>query len=465
MQMNNNMQMKNYWEHLFPIFILLTFFISGCADPTFIGGDVLEDDRIDVGYTDTISIRSRTIRGDSVLTYSSRPVWLNAHLFGDFKDPVLGSTYTEIYGRPTLEVNSVSYFSPDFEGAQLDSIILVLPYSSRGFYGNTEEEFTIEVYETVDTLSRDSSFYSNKSLDLGSFIGNKSFIPRLDSITFIDYRNTTPDTVSLAQLRVPLTGEFGNRLINADTNSYTSNRAFQQFLKGLAIRPATTTNGMISFDLVPSNGNYDAGIYVYFRRDTVPTQYRFPLSFGSAIASYMENDYAGSVAEPFIDSDMFSDSIGFVQGTEGLLLELEFPNLEGLKDVIVNKAELVVPVVNYAGDDRSIYFPAEQLFAYFYNTETNSFSPLDDVLLPAPSVLNAVFGGVLETGSNGDPDVYRMNISVYFQEMLKDDRETDVKDVIYLTVAPRSERVSRSILYGGSHPQHPIKLNLSYTTQ
>lgn len=460
------MQINNYRRGFPLLVIMVILFLGSCADPTFVGGDILEEDRINSTFTDTVTIQSRTIKGDSVLTYSPNPVWLTAYLFGDYRDPIFGKTYAEIYAQPTLEVSSVSFLRPNFDGVRLDSVVLVLPYSTNGFYGNTEEEFSLEVYELLDSMSRDSAYYSSEVLNYESIIGNKNFIPRLDSVTFVDYRTNPPDTVSLSQLRVQLDESFGRRLIFADTSTYLTNTNFKRFFRGLALRPAKETNGIIGFDMVPSRDAHDAGIYVYFTRDTVPSQYRFPVSFSSPVAGHYENDYTGTVVKPVINSDDFSDSLAFVQGTEGLLVELDFPNLEALEQVIVNKAELIVPIAGLENDDPDLFPEARQLFAFYFNPEAaGNYVPIDDVLLPANSLIDRVFGGLVEAGSNGEPDFYRLNITAWFQEMLKDDQETDIRDVIYLTVSPRSERASRSILYGAEHPQFPIKLNLTYTNQ
>lgn len=458
--------MKNFWGQLFPLVIILAFFVGSCADPTFVGEDLLEDDRIVSTFTDTVTIQSRTVRGDSVLTFAPGPIWLSSYLFGDYQDPVFGSTFTEIYARPTLELSQFSYLRPDFSTASLDSVVLVLPYNEAGFYGNTDQPFSIEVFELLDSMTRDSAYYSVNRLETGMLIGSKTFTPSLDSVTFIDYRTTSPDTVSLAQLRVQLESTFGQRLIQADTSDYGTNGDFQRFFRGLAVRPTTPTDGMIGFDLVPTNGAYDAGIYVYFKRDTVPTQYRFPISYNSPVAAFIKNDYSGTVIEPAIGSNDFSDSLAFIQGTEGLLMELEFPNLADLQDVIVNKAELLIPIASsLEGDDPGVFPPAERLYAFYYNQDAGNYIPISDVILPNANVADRVFGGLIEEGANGAPDMYRMNISAWFQQMVKDNRESDVPDVLYITPAPRSERVSRAVLYGAQHPQYPVKLNLTYTTQ
>lgn len=457
--------MKNFWGQLFPLVIILAFFVGSCADPTFVGEDLLEDDRIVSTFTDTVTIQSRTVRGDSVLTFAPGPIWLSSYLFGDYQDPIFGSTFTEIYAQPTLELSQFSYLRPNFSTASLDSVVLVLPYNEAGFYGNTDQLFSIEVFELLDSMTRDSAYYSVNRLQTGMLIGSKTFTPSLDSVTFIDYRTTSPDTVSLSQLRVQLESTFGQRLIQADTSDYSTNGDFLRFFRGLAVRPATPTDGMIGFDLVPTNSAYDAGIYVYFKRDTVPTQYRFPISYNSPVASFIENDYSGTVIEPAIGSDDFSDSLAFIQGTEGLLMELNFPNLADLQDVIVNKAELLIPIANLEGDDPGIFLPAERLYAFYYNQDAGNYIPISDVILPNSNVLDLVFGGLIEQGANGAPDMYRMNISAWFQRMVEDNRESDIPDVLYITAAPRSERVSRAVLYGAQHPQYPVKLNLTYTTQ
>ncbi len=183
------------------------------------------------------------------------------------------------------------------------------------------------------------------------------------------------------------------------------------------------------------DGAYDAGIYVYFNRDTIPTQYRFPLSYSSPVASYLENDHSGSVIEPTISSSEFSDSIGFVQGTEGLLLELTFLNLDGLEDVIVNKAEFLVPIASLDSDNSELFPPTVSVFTLFITTR-GCYPEITYRLMmcccQTSGAIDIVFGGLVEAGSNGTPDVHRTNISAWFQQMLKNDnRESDISDVIF----------------------------------
>lgn len=449
---------------LLPAILMLIVIMSSCADPTFVGSELLDDDRVEAVFTDTVTIRSRTVRGDSVVTYAGIAS-LEAYLFGDFQDPHFGRTFAEIYAQPTFEISSFSFLTPNFEDATIDSVVLVLPYTANGFYGDTEVPYSLEVYELEDSLSLDSVYYSSKQINYSNLLGSKTFTPSLDSVTYIDYTTSSPDTVSLAQLRVPLDREFALQLANADTSVFASNAAFLEYFKGVAIVPSAPTPGMISFDLVPTGGSYDGGLYVYLKRDSVPSQYRFPLSFYSPLVSHLENDYAGSTIEPLINQDGISDSLAVIQGTEGLLMELEFPHLEGLRDVILNKAELLVPIASLENDDPALYPPAEQIFAYYYNETDNAYRLVDDVLLPAAGTIGIVFGGTIIEGSGAQPDYYSLNLTVFMQKMLQNEVGTDVRDVIYLAVAPRAERASRSVLYGASHPEHPIKLNLTYTTQ
>lgn len=467
--MNNNMQMNQPAGHGL-LLLLVALLLSYCTDPTSVGSDLLEEDRVNSAFTDTVTILSRTLEGDSVATYSlSAPRWLSGYLLGDFSDPLFGRTVAEIYTQPTLNVALGSFTRPDFPAnAMLDSIVLVLPYNANTFYGNTDELFQVEINELTDSLSVDSTYFSNRRFAFGQSLGSKTFTPSLDSFPVLDYRSgSSPDTFQVAQLRIQLDAAFGQRLLSLDSATYSLNSNFINHFKGLAIRAVTPTAGMIGFTLAPDSGGgfFDAGIYVYYRADTLNQQYRFPISVSSPVVSYLENDHSNTPVAPFIGSSMFSDSLAFLQGTEGLLVELEFPNLEGLENVVVNKAELVVPVASLSGDDPDLYPPARQLLVFRRDMQSGNFVPIDDYLLPDPSRRTTVFGGLLETGTNGQPDVYRLNISLHFQEMLKDNRTTDISDVIYLSITPRGSRASRSVLYGGTHPTNPIKLNLIYTVQ
>lgn len=89
--------MKLYIAALFSI-SLVVLFMPSCIDPTEIGSELLDQDLIDVGFTDTITIVSTTIKGDSVRTHQYL-TYLDGYLLGDYKDPFFGRSTASFYGQ------------------------------------------------------------------------------------------------------------------------------------------------------------------------------------------------------------------------------------------------------------------------------------------------------------------------------------------------------------------------------
>ena len=96
--------MKN---SILALIVLLAGFclFNACNDPTSIGSDLLEGDQLDLDYTDTLTIISKTVRdADSVITFStssSTPASfrLSAYLAGNFDDPIFGRSESSIYSE------------------------------------------------------------------------------------------------------------------------------------------------------------------------------------------------------------------------------------------------------------------------------------------------------------------------------------------------------------------------------
>ena len=76
--------------------LLFAIGLSNCTDPLQVGSNLLEEDRASVGFTDTLSLKARTIPGDSVIAYAPNGL-LTTFLFGRTEDEFFGTTETAIY--------------------------------------------------------------------------------------------------------------------------------------------------------------------------------------------------------------------------------------------------------------------------------------------------------------------------------------------------------------------------------
>ncbi|MEZ4985006.1 MAG: DUF4270 family protein [Saprospiraceae bacterium] len=154
----------------------LSLWITNCADPLEVGAELLAEDQANVGFTDTFTLQAHTIKGDSVRAYypsSTGGAVLN-FLFGRMVDPLFGTTSTGFYMEPLLwrDVvgSNIEFFTR--QGLILDSIILVLPLDSTGYYGRIDGSFGIDVFELTEPILVDANengaleFYSNLDFDV-----------------------------------------------------------------------------------------------------------------------------------------------------------------------------------------------------------------------------------------------------------------------------------------------------------
>lgn len=454
--------MKNTLFCLFALAFYVWTGTTACTDPTAIGSELLEEDQVGTGFTDTISLFGRTVQGDTVRTFEPN-AWAEALFFGEMVDPIFGKTRATIFASPSLNLNftSLSTIHPDFsDDAVIDSVILVLPYVEDKHYGDVKSvPFSLDVYELLNGIDPTEIYYSGDSIQSSLVsLGSKTFTPTTDSVDLIVYPDGAADTLNFEHLSVRLDPSLGDRFLQADSLTYSSDSLFKDFFKGIRIGASAETKGLLAFTLSPDE-DLRGGIYVYYREsDTLKKHYQFPFIYTSPSFAHYENIFKGAFIEPFVRLDAQEDSVLFVQGTQGLFARVNFPNLAGLSGKVVNKAELVAHVGSLPGDDIALYDPAEQLYMSVYNADKIRYDPVADIALSGLSA-PIVFGGGLAENGAGKPKVYKFNLSTHFQDMI----DGNADPVVYIFVASRRVVANRTVLYGPSHPVYPMKLNLSFS--
>lgn len=443
--------MKNFRSFLLAAVSLILLTQIACNDPTVIGSDLFTGDQLDVEFTDTASLKAYALEGDSVLTYSPIIVGSDTRsfLFGDFVDPILGETKSSIYFQ--VSINSVV---PSFEGAELDSVFLLLPYQESGVYGDPNAIFEMEVYQLDEQLHSDSVYYSTQSFKVRNApSGFHPFVPHYqDSLTIFEPSQDTSVEYP-PHLRVPLNANFGTFLLNTDPTNYSTDSSFYALLPGFELRPVNQTPGMLSFDL----RGFPAGLKLYYHQDTSKYEYTFPIFSTNVVTTHFEHDYTGSAVEPFLNNPSDEvDSLLFLQGASGTDVVVEFPFVENLKDLIVNKAELVLYPQRLPGDNELYYDNADQMIASEIIGDS-IFILINDVEFALNRVGNSfgeIFGGKVESDGT-----YRLNISGHLQDMISGEKSNRMLIAIY----QNSQKASRSVITGPNHSVYPMKLRLTYT--
>jgi hypothetical protein len=436
------------------VLVLSLITLFSCNDPTVIGSDLLAGDQLDIEFTDTLTIRAWTVQQDSVKTYDKSPLSSEYSFFpcGDLRDPVFGKSIARINTQLSLNTSS-----PDFDEAVIDSVILLLPYQKDKLYGKLDEIFDLEVWELDETLYDSLNYYSNHEAKLKpAMIGFAQFRPKTDSITVIVPAKDTLITEKLPpHLRIRMEDAFVQAFLYSDSANFTSNKLFRAFFKGLQVRPPANgsgNQGMLNFNFRHSL----AGLQVYYHEDTKFSQYKFPVFSSSLITAEFVHEYEGAFVKDYLgENGSRNDSLLFLQGMSGLNFDLEIPYADKLEKLIINRAEVLLPVVDLAGDNPD-FDPVEQIVVSEIVNDT-TFRTIDDLTFSinrAGDNFPQLFGGKILSNHT-----YRVNISAHFQDMIRGQASKKMRFAVYL----KPENASRVVIGGPTHATLPAKLRLSFT--
>ena len=164
---------------------------------------------LSVVFTDTTGLTVHSQREDSVRTDANV---IKTGMLGSMLDPVFGKSTAEIFSQFRLSENGHNFGTAPV----LDSLVLSLSYSS--FYGDTMTSQTIRVYELSGDMNPDTAYYSNQSIsDYGEEIAVSTFLPAPADSVMIDGDLQPP------QLRIHLSNDFGQKILNADPNVFDDN--------------------------------------------------------------------------------------------------------------------------------------------------------------------------------------------------------------------------------------------------
>lgn len=414
-------------------------------DPEEIGVDIQpEDEMLEVFYSDTITLRAYSQLVDSVKTDEVSRI-----LSGSYLDPVFGLTTANFATQVFLSTTSVDFG----DSPQLDSVVLALEYTSIQLqgdeeimaYGDTTTPQTYRVYELDEELDFDTSYYSNripvyKSQEIG--IITQALSPQ-DSV-MVD------TTLERAQLRIPLSNEFGNSLLSQDT--ITSNDSFIEVMKGLyvAVDPVIAGGAIVFFDPLET---YSRLILYYSNDEDDSLEYYFNISSACARYNTYLHDY--DLADPLFLSQVQGDtSLGksqlYVQSMGGVSTTLTLPYINDLmdKDIALNEASLIV-----TNKDQFSEFDAPANLALLRLDDDDNLYFLDDQYIDGDDY----FGGEYDE----DTGEYTFRITQYLQNVLNTDT---LSRKLLLSVSGASYFPNRLVMNGyDTTLQDRMRLKLIYT--
>ncbi|TXK45708.1 DUF4270 domain-containing protein [Pontibacter qinzhouensis] len=431
--------------------------LVSCDDPNEMGLE-LEDGPMSVFYTDTVTVHVSTVQLDSVVTSGMGTI-----LVGNYSDPLVSKTATHAY----FQVGLGNSWALDEESV-FESVELVLPYTGYS-YGDTTQAIQLDVHRLVNSIQETtlppyvgtetagSYFYTTSGL----YNTSKTAVASqpLTSYTF------TPRPGSLDSLFIPLPDALGEEwfsLQQQSNNSLQSTEAFLDYFRGLRLS-ASTGGAVVGFNAAGavirlqyrvSSTEGSTGYYQDFPLITGSTQYNhIAADFSSSYLSGIERggDPVASTA---------TGNMSFAQSGTGLMVRLDFPYLNDLKEILVpaliNGVQLEVqPVAN------TIKYPfAAPATVSLYETDLNS-KPLSLLLQDySEEVQTAALKADDEYSLNSK---YSFNITHYLIGRLN---ATQPQDRALLLGAPAAEfvqAVNRLAVGGQGAAANKVKLRIYYT--
>lgn len=447
--------------------MMLLFLTTSCNDSNLIGAEVVDPDRADVEFTDTLTLLGTSVFGDSVRTYNSLSL-LGSYLCGTLDDPILGRSESDIYTQLRLGGTPDSSVFQGLSGGttKLDSVIFVLTYDTASFFGKINTEQDISVHILDEDMDNNADYYSDQSFSANEQLAIGTVNPSKFDTTFSIISGG--DTIRPPQMRITVDRNhplFTDILFNENSMEYYQNdTSLLNVFRGLKIESSATGGDndlMMAFSL--SSGV--SGLYLYYH---IPggdsTFYRFRVNNNAAQMVNFNQDYTGSFANDFISSNPPQDSLLFVQGMSGLNTKLSIPYARNLQNVIVNQAQLEFTLATILPQDDPAFHedPLSQLLISKLDEDGNL-----EVIADLASAFNlgnvtGIFGGNITTEEDETVILrkYTMNISEHLQDIING---VETNNEIFISALAKAQIAQRSILFGPTHTQYPVKLNLTYT--
>lgn len=318
--------------------------------------------------TDTITIKTKTGYEDSLVTSGRNTGFPIFHALGWVKDPFAGTTTGGIYFEPlptyvglTLPTNCIG----------IDSVVLVLPYA--GFrWGDTtiQSSVKVNVFTSLDTVALDSNYYNYSGIaTTGAVLGSATIrtgplgTGGIEDSVMIGGINRAP------HLRIRLdTTKFNGSLVNSIIVSDSFFTSFRNQFRGFFIVPDTSGSPAAALPYFRLNGTsdiYGAAAVLIYANVGSSTDTVIQLPYQESAAGHFNRitrNYSTAAKALFTATDT-NASVVMMQNSPGAIVDLFLPYIQKLpKNVIINKAELILTAVDDPTGSAAKYFGPARLF-------------------------------------------------------------------------------------------------------
>ncbi|TGE26595.1 DUF4270 family protein [Hymenobacter metallicola] len=458
---------------------------TGCEDPNDLDVELPGTSPINTEFRD-YRVNASTILQDSVETLNSDQV-----LVGRVTDARLGTTTAKALFNLRASADSLPH---QFKDAKLDSVVVVSNFTDVTLVSGSSKPVHFDLYNLAAPLDDKKTYNAGVlNVSLGTVIGSDlvSSLTRTkkvekpnglkklvkDPVTGIkgpgSVDSTTTTTEPDPTIRLVLhkdkvrNSEFAIRLFAALNDASFNQAKLTEIWKGLGIAPSSNHNESI----VPLNRSSDSRVYVYFHATNTKTGAKNPVYVPQPFTIRLGNSYNSSDANapryytqiatvlkaPFdqltdgTKSIRLADSVAYMQSGLGLAARLTIPGLNALREqsaLAINRAELIIPVVNSA--NTALFPTATQAFLYELNAKnrvlqrTVGISPVERVVQTNLANPNGQGNEALVTLNERDPNnkFYSVVITTYLQANLSNQLGEQAAALMLSPVLRRSYELS-----------------------
>ncbi len=430
----------------FALFVMLFGTLSilyvGCIKSSVIGEDILKDDEIGVDFVNEFDIVAKTAPFDSLIGANRKG---RRVLLGEFSNDIIGKAQASCYfdflkpaSIPKSEANSVKF----------DSIVLTVFVDTSFTFSKEGAEQHIEIFELEENLpdTADQNLTTNLQYQYNSTpIGELDFNPMsIDTSVVIE---SDKDTLTyFDQLRIRLDDNFGKEFLQ-DTSALINKELFREKLKGIYVKSSSDISSMISM-----KSTTPLKIEIYYTEDDKLRKMYFPIN--NTVRNFY-HDYTDCKAGSNFNSEEAGQERLFLQGMQGIKIEMKISGLDVLKDYNVNKAKL--NVYSKKVEDLVEAIP-ERIIIYNVNDKGKQVL-IDDI--GWDSTLK-FFDGTEKLKEINGVEVYEytMNMTTFIKRMVKKNHN-EVNLILF-----SSQRLSNpgfGEFYGTKNEDFKPKLKVIYT--
>lgn len=408
---------KNQYKLAVTGILILLAFAFGCTkiDTTTLGDNLIPPvDNIhtfDTSYS-VIAVNYDSTECDTVHRAAFQPLGMISN------DPLFGTTRANIYVE--FKPDNFPFYFPTADAGtfQIDSAVIVLQYSHS--FGDTNALQKVNIYQLSDSFDITQNYSSCKVLgyDSTTLLGEKSYYPWLLKDSVHGYTENAAN-----ELRIPLSKSFIQNFIDDSAQIFKSDSQFVNYFKGFAIVPDRATGGQALnyFDLSSSR----LAMYLRYANggtaDT--TMVNFTLTGLSALSNSIVRDHGASEITNHLSQPQKGDSLIFIQTSPGTYALLNIPDLTGLSNRVINRAELIVDQAYSPNTLDNVFSAPANLYVEIKD------SSVSNKYIPIPCDFNAneiqtgfqYMGGqrTIITNSAGQSIAeYHLNLTRYIQSLV-----------------------------------------------